>query len=236
MTKEECTKGNIIKYLQEYYKDNNKIPISRDKEHPFSYKTVSNKFGSWSNALIEANIPLKYNKSQEVKCNQCNKLFIKLFNQIKKSGNHFCSRSCSGTYTNINRKTGNRISKLELFLQENLLGYYFEYNNRKICDGLELDIYIPKLKLAFEISGIVHYKPIYGEEKFKSIIEKDKLKMNRCIDKDIKLIIIKDESQHFTEKYGNEILSRIYKDIHKLDFKKCLEIIILFEPRTENYT
>jgi hypothetical protein len=143
------------------------------------------------------------------------------------SNNNFCSKSCAGTYNNTHRKTGNRISKLELFLQEHLSGYYFDYNNRKICEGLELDIYIPDLKLAFEISGIVHYKPIYGEEKFQNIIEKDKLKMNRCIDKGINLIVIKDESNRFTEKYGYEILSRIYKDIHKLDFKNCLKKIIL---------
>ena len=179
------------------------------------------------------------NKSQEVKCKNCDILFTKYYNQIIKYENHFCSRNCSGTYTNTHRKTGNRISKLELFLQENLSGYYFDYNNRKICDGLELDIYIPELKLAFEISGIVHYKPIYGEEKFQSIIKKDKLKMNRCIDKGINLIVIKDESNRFTEKYGYEILSRIYKDIHKLHFKETIKNLntnnLVFDPAHEYF-
>lgn len=213
MGTEKITKEFIIKYLKEYYKKNKSIPIAKDKQHPFSDKTVLNKFGSWNNALIKAGIPLNRQEPIKVNCKQCNKLFTKRYNQITKTENNFCSRNCSGTYTNKHRKTGNRISKLELFLQENLSGYYFYYNNRKICDGLELDIYIPDLKMAFEISGIVHYKPIYGEEKFQSIIEKDKLKMNRCIDKGINLIVIKDESNKFTEKYGYEILSRIYKDI-----------------------
>lgn len=162
------------------------------------------------------------NQPREVKCEQCNILFKKHVKEIKKSNNNFCSRSCSGTYNNQHRTTGNRISKLEIFLQEHLTGYNFEYNNRNICDGLELDIFIPDLKLAFEISGIVHYKPIYGEEKFNKIIEKDKSKMKLCINKGIKLIVIKDESNKFNEKYGNEILLDVYKYIHKRRFKNIL--------------
>lgn len=225
MGKEECKKEYIIKYLQDYYKKHNKTPKSTDKIYPFSDKTVYNKFGGWNKALIKANIPLYRNKPQKVICKQCKKEFVKLSKEIKKSNNHFCSRSCSGTYTNQHRKTGNRISKLEIFLQEHLTGYNFEYNNRKICDGLELDIFIPELKLAFEISGIVHYKPIYGEEKFNKIIEKDKLKMKLCINKNINLIVIKDNSNRFNEKYGYEILLRIYNYIHKLHFKNVLDQI-----------
>lgn len=71
-----------------YYKERNKIHISTDKEHPFSNKTVSNKFGSWSNALVKAAIPLNINKPQEVNCNQCHKLFTKMYNQITKTNNN----------------------------------------------------------------------------------------------------------------------------------------------------
>jgi hypothetical protein len=48
MVKEKITKEFILEYLKEYYEKNKKIPLSRDKEHPFSAKTVSNKFGSWA--------------------------------------------------------------------------------------------------------------------------------------------------------------------------------------------
>lgn len=221
----EITKEFIIKYLKEYYKNKKIIPTSTNKEHPFCSSTVYNKFGSWNQALTEACIPIRMNKSQEVKCKNCDILFKKLVNQINKTNNNFCSSNCSGTYNNQHRKTGIRISKLEVFLQENLNGYEFSYNNRVICNGLELDIFIPNLKLAFEISGIVHYKPIYGEEKFNKIIRKDKLKMELCINNGINLIVIKDESTRFGEKYGDEILSRIYNYIHKVNFKNVLEKI-----------
>lgn len=56
MTKERIKKEFIIKYLKFYYEKYNKIPIAGDKEHPFSERTVYNKFGGWNNALTEAKL------------------------------------------------------------------------------------------------------------------------------------------------------------------------------------
>ena len=104
-------------------------------------------------------------------------------------------------------------------------GYNFEYSNRKICNGLELDIYIASIKTAFEISGIIHYKPIYGQDKLEKTQERDKLKLERCISKNISLHIIKDTSKRFTEKYGDKILNDIYQLIHTQIFKNVLKEI-----------
>lgn len=105
----------IINYLKNYYKINQISPKSRDNIHPFSRTTVKNKFGSWNQALIEANIPLNKNKPKELHCNNCNLLFKKQVGQIKKTNNDFCSHSCSATYHNTNKKlseyTKNKISK-----------------------------------------------------------------------------------------------------------------------------
>jgi hypothetical protein len=79
----------IIEYLKDYYKSNNKPPIAKNKQHPFSCKTVYNKFKGWNNALKLAGIPLNINKSEEINCNECNKLFIKTYNQIKKTNDIF---------------------------------------------------------------------------------------------------------------------------------------------------
>ncbi len=117
MTK--LTKDYIINYLKEYYNKYNKTPISRDKSHPFSDKTVYNQFGGWNKALIEADIPLNVNKPKEVICNQCNKLFTKLYNQIKTTNNHFCSKSCSAKYNNsIRIRTEETNNKTRLALQK----------------------------------------------------------------------------------------------------------------------
>jgi hypothetical protein len=62
--------------------------------------------------------------------------------------------------------------------------------NRKDAINSELDIYIPTLKLAFELNGIFHYEPIYGSEKLDQIKNNDSRKYQACIEKNIELCII----------------------------------------------
>lgn len=216
------TKEEIISSLQKAYKEKKSIPRSNDK-FPFCTTTVCNKFGTWNNALEESNIPLRINKRVNVMCENCNIEFFKLFKAIQKTSHNFCSKRCAAKYTNTHRKTGNKVSKLELYLQANLLGYTFVYNDRKFCEGLEIDIYIPDLKLAFEINGIFHYKPIYGQDKLDKTQRKDKEKLDICNKKHTKLIVLKDESNKFSIGYGNEILEKIYTCIFKLRFTTVLQ-------------
>lgn len=117
--KQHLSKDYIINYLKDYYINNKSVPKSRDKSHPFCRNSVKNIFGSWNDALDASNIPRRMNKSQEVICNQCNKKFIKIFNQIKKSNNHFCSRSCSAKYNNsIRIRTEEINNKVRIALQK----------------------------------------------------------------------------------------------------------------------
>ena len=48
---------------------------------------------------IEVNI-IEKQKAVEVTCTTCTSKFLKAASQIKKSNNHFCSKSCSATYNN----------------------------------------------------------------------------------------------------------------------------------------
>jgi len=128
-----------------------------------------------------------------VNCKNCNKSFFKYPNEIKKSPNHFCSKSCSATYNNKNKTHGNRRSKLESWLEEQLTSMYPTleiHYNRKDTINSELDIYIPSLKVAFELNGIFHYEPIYGEEKLKQIENNDNRKFQACLEQGISLCII----------------------------------------------
>lgn len=136
-------------------------------------------------------------------CVNCKKEVLKIPAQIKKSksGNSFCSRSCSAIYNNTHKKTGIRRSKLETWIEQKLNIDYpnvlVEYNKKDIINS-ELDIYFPELKLAVELNGIFHYEPIYGNTKFKKIINNDNRKFQACLENNIELIII-DVSymQHF---------------------------------------
>lgn len=153
-----------------------------------------------------------YTKSQEVQCKQCLKTFIKMQNQIKQSPNHFCSRSCAAIYNNQHKTRGIRRSKLEIWIEEQLKLLYpnleIHYARKDAING-ELDIYIPKLQLAFELNGIFHYEPIYGQEKLDQTINNDKRKFQACLERQIELVIL-DTSR---EKYFKKSASQKYLDI-----------------------
>ena len=70
----------------------------------------------------------------------------------------------------------------------------FTFNDKTAINS-ELDIYIPNLKLAFELNGIFHYEPIYGKDKFQRIVENDNNKFQRCQENGISLCIIDTTSQ-----------------------------------------
>lgn len=128
-----------------------------------------------------------------LKCITCGKSFSRIPSQAKRPKNPFCSHSCSATYNNLHKKHGNRRSKLELWIESELKLKYpsleFLFNS-KMAIGSELDIYIPKLQLAFELNGIYHYEPIHGLKKLSSIQKNDICKFKICSEKEIELCII----------------------------------------------
>lgn len=136
-------------------------------------------------------------KSKIVTCKECGKSFTKYLSEIERSPNHFCSRSCSAKYGNKHKKFGTTRSKLEKYIEKQLTNIYpnltILFNDRKIINS-ELDIYIPSLNLAFEINGIFHYEPIFGQEKLDKIQSNEKYKIQTCLKNNIELYII-DTSQ-----------------------------------------
>lgn len=158
-------------------------------------------------------------KEKSLNCTQCKIQFNKKLSDIKKSKNHFCSRSCSTTYNNKHKKFGTRRSKLEIWLEEQLTLLYPNLDihfNRKDTIGSELDIYIPSLNLAIELNGIFHYEPIYGNDKLHKIQENDISKSKACHDLKIDLCIIDTSGQTYvkpktSQKYLNIIIN-IFKE------------------------
>lgn len=162
----------------------------------------------------------KYYENPKI-CKQCLSIINVSDNekvrQIRKK--IFCNKSCATTYNNMHKKSGTRISKLEIWLQEQLSLQYPNlkiHYNRKDAINSELDIYIPSLKLAFELNGIFHYEPIYGHEKLQQIQNNDDRKFQACLEKEISLCIIDTSSLKYfklknIEKYKNIIFELIEK-------------------------
>lgn len=134
-------------------------------------------------------------QNKQIYCLQCGKLFYKYESHINKikSGHHFCSLSCAGTYNNTHKTKGSRRSKLEVFLEQELTRLYPQlevHYNRKDAINSELDIYVPSLNLAIELNGIFHYEPIYGMEQLHRKQNNDNRKIQACIEKNIEFCII----------------------------------------------
>jgi hypothetical protein len=110
-----------------------------------------------------------------------------------KSGKIFCSHSCSAKYNNTHKVSGCRRSKIEIWIEEQLKALYPNLDiafNDKTTINSELDIYIPSLSLGFELNGIFHYEPIYGQEKLKQIQRNDQNKFFLCQQHNISLCVI----------------------------------------------
>lgn len=159
------------------------------------------------------------NLREQVKCKQCDKQFEKRKAQIKKSPNHFCSRSCAVRYNNANKQFGVRRSKLEVYMERELTRLYPDEEivfNGKEAIKSELDIFFPRLKLAFELNGIFHYEPIYGQEKLDQTQANDQNKFQACQAKGISLCVIDTSSQkHFKERTSRRYLDIVINIVEK---------------------
>jgi hypothetical protein len=114
------------------------------------------------------------------------------------NNNTFCSRSCSSKYNadpDQFKKFGRKVirSRFEYFTEDNLSKLYPDieiHYNRTDTINSELDIYIPSLKLAFELNGILHYEPIFGVDRLSQIKNNDQRKFQACLEHNIELAII----------------------------------------------
>ncbi len=164
------------------------------------------------------NLKITYN------CHNCEKECNKKKSQfnLSKSGFNFCSRSCTTLYHNRNKKYGTNRSKLEQYIEEQLIalypGLHIDFNKKDAINS-ELDIYIPSLKLAFELNGIFHFEPIFGSKKLNQTQDNDTYKYKACIDNEIDLCIINTSSQKYFKEYTS---------------KKYLEIIINIIKERQN--
>lgn len=155
----------------------------------------------------------------KIKCKQCNTETERVPSEINTCKYVFCSSSCSAIYNNTHKTTGYRRSKLEMWLEEQLTTLYpnlkIDFNKIDTINS-ELDIYIPSLKLAFELNGIFHYESIYGKEKLDRTKNNDNRKFQACLENKIELCIIDTSSQgYFKEKTSQKFLDIIIKIIDK---------------------
>jgi hypothetical protein len=145
------------------------------------------------------------------KCKQIFEIYNNLLCQRLKAGHELCT-ICSP----IGKSISNDIKFIIDFIKLNYNGKII-INDRKILSGLELDIYLPDLKIAFEYNGLY-----WHSEKFKS----NNYHMNKtdmCEVKGISLIhIYEDEWNDKKDIIKSNILNSLNKISVKIDSRKCV--------------
>jgi len=155
-----------------------------------------------------------YHRNREQKeCTECHTTFERFPSQSQKTALSFCSHKCSATYYNRLRRRSRR-SKIEGEFFDRLQSAFPELhmvpNDKSLLQGLEADIAIPDLNTVIEWNGVVHYHPIYGDEKLKAIQTRDAEKMQKASDLGIRLIVISDADS------SRKTLDRAYSDVRSI--------------------
>lgn len=158
-------------------------------------------------------------KKVKVNCVVCKKEIERHPSQLKIYPKSYCGKSCASKYSNTHKTKGSNRSKLELWLEVRLKELYptltILYNDVKKIKA-ELDIFIPELMLAFEINGIFHYEPIFGESKLNKTIGNDAKKFKLCIENNISLCVIDStELKYFKPERAQKFLDIITNIINE---------------------
>lgn len=170
-----------------------------------------------------------------LKCGECSKPITRRPLQMLKQKYHFCSKSCAGKWLSLNKlMSSDGRSIIEKYIQSELDGKFSNlniiYNDRLALNGLELDIYIPDLRLAFELNGICHYEPVYGVDSFEKAKRNDKIKVRLCYEKGIELAVI--NTRYNTKQNRKQYFNIIY-DLIKRNLGRLAHIKALTDPSQE---
>jgi hypothetical protein len=174
----------------------------------------------------------------QLKCELCETIFKKEKREVQKVLKHiktngyksgwlrFCGYACSSRYKCINKKTGDNRSKLERWIEKKLSVLYpsleIHYSRRDRINA-ELDIFIPSLNLAFELNGIFHYEPIFGEKRLKSAKDNDERKFQACIENKIELCII--DTSKLSGNFSEKKYEKYFEIINSIITQKLTPIV-----------
>lgn len=119
------------------------------------------------------------------------------------------------------RKSAKEGSKLEKYIYENLikLGFTVRFHQEILLNQkLQIDILLPKDKIAIEVDGPSHHSPIWGDKTLKRNISADKQK-NALLTTSGFVVIRIIQGKVLSEKYKRDVLKELISHIEKVQTK-----------------
>ena len=168
------------------------------------------------------NLDLYLNNKQNLlyeytwKCNKCNTVFKSPININWYRYKRNYAR-CLNCYPYID-KCGNSNEENEVYeFIKNLISYNIIKNQREVIFPLELDIYIPNKKLAFQFDGLFYHSEINKPNNNYHLI-----KTKKCLEKDIQLIHIFENQWLFKQNIVKSRIKNLFGIYDKIIYaRKC---------------
>lgn len=135
------------------------------------------------------------------------------------------------------REASKNGSKMERFLLDKLAseGYNILFHKKGLIPNneLEIDLFVPELKVAIEIDGPAHFLPIWGETEsqkqqiLQKHIKSDAHKTGLLLSQGFVVIRVKHLTKSLSEKNKRDVLDGVRTELEKIRKK--------FPPKTKRY-
>ena len=121
------------------------------------------------------------------------------------------------------RKAGKEGSKMEKFLHRELTegGYSVIFHKRGLIpnDRLEVDLFLPELKVAIEVDGPSHFFPIWGEQNLQKHISADAHKSGLLLRAGYIVLRVKHITKSISNKHQRDLLEAILSSLKTIEDK-----------------
>ena len=111
------------------------------------------------------------------------------------------------------RRASKEGSKMEHFLLDKLRlrGYNILFHQTGLIPNneMEIDLFVPELKVAIEIDGPAHFFPIWGQDNLQKHIKSDAHKSGLLLSQGFVVIRIKHLTKSLSEKHKRDVLEKL---------------------------
>ena len=80
---------------------------------------------------------------------------------------------------------------------------------------LQIDLFVPKLRVAIEVDGPSHFKPVWGEENLERNQRSDRQKTGLILGQGFVLIRIK-QDKRISQRYFRRVLDSLVEELEKI--------------------